>query len=100
MGTEATAGWVSAQAWAGAVGSGSIRVIEPRPLAWALPAWNRRGFQTEQRYEECVSVEPSAMSVPTSNMNVCSIARAGQTPQRPCRWWARPTAKSWNKNAP
>jgi hypothetical protein len=52
METEATAGWVSAQSWAGAVGSGSIRVIEPRPLAWALPAWNRRGFQTEQRYEE------------------------------------------------
>jgi hypothetical protein len=38
--------------WADAVSSGSIRVIGPRPLARALPTWNRRGFQTERRYEE------------------------------------------------
>jgi hypothetical protein len=32
--------------WAAALGSGSIRVTGPRPLAQALPTWNRRGFQT------------------------------------------------------
>jgi hypothetical protein len=37
---------------ADALGSWSIRVIGPHPLARALPTWNRRGFQTERRYEE------------------------------------------------
>jgi DNA-binding HxlR family transcriptional regulator len=38
--------------WADALASGSIQVSGARPLARALPTWNRRGFQTQERYEE------------------------------------------------
>jgi hypothetical protein len=38
--------------WADALASGSIQVSGSRPLARALPTWNRRGFQTQERYEE------------------------------------------------
>ena len=37
--------------WANALGS-VIRVTGPRLLARALPTWNRRGFQSQERYEE------------------------------------------------
>ena len=58
--------------WADALGAGSIRVIGPRPLARALPTWNRRGLQTERRTTKFVSVEPSSTSVPARRQAIAA----------------------------
>jgi len=38
--------------WADALRAGRIRVTGPRALARALPTWNRRGFQAQDRHDE------------------------------------------------
>jgi DNA-binding HxlR family transcriptional regulator len=38
--------------WAHAIRSGRIRVTGPRPLARALPTWNRRGMQAKEADDE------------------------------------------------
>jgi hypothetical protein len=38
--------------WADALSSGRIRVTGPRALGRALPTWNRRGFQPQNRHDE------------------------------------------------
>jgi DNA-binding HxlR family transcriptional regulator len=38
--------------WADAVRSGRIRIAGPRPLARALPTWNRRGLQAKEADNE------------------------------------------------